>query len=218
MTRITPTFEYEVALWEQGYRCIVGVDEVGRGPLAGPVVAGAAVLYSPEVDHSWLPDVRDSKMLTAKQRERLAPLIRAEAFAVGVGVVSPRMIDDIGIAPACRLAMMRAIAALPCTPDFIIVDGRDRLSNATLPQKTIIDGDALTYTIAAASVVAKVYRDALMVRLDSYYPGWGFAQHKGYSCTAHFDAIRRLGPSPVHRMCFSPFRVQEEPAVQGVLL
>ena len=200
-----PTFLEEQALWAQGYRCIAGVDEVGRGPLAGPVVAAAAVLYTPDVALPWLDRVRDSKQLSARQREALDPLIRNDCFGIGVGVVSPRVIDDIGIAPATHLAMRRAIESLPCTPDFVIVDGRER-PKLPAPLKAIIGGDALVLSVAAASVVAKVYRDRLMCRLDACCSGWGFAQHKGYASATHLEAIRRLGPSSAHRLSFSPFR------------
>ena len=201
----TPTFDEEAALWSQGYRCIAGVDEVGRGPVAGPVVAAAVVLFPPEGELPWLKQVRDSKQLTARQRAGLEPCIRAEAFAVGVGVVSPMVIDRIGIAPACREAMRRALADLPCRPDFAVIDGRDRLT-LEQPHKLVVKGDGSVLSVAAASIVAKVYRDALMIRLDACCSGWGFARHKGYATAEHLAAIQRLGPSVAHRRSFFPFR------------
>ncbi len=200
-----PTFDEESALWDQGYRCIAGVDEVGRGPVAGPVVAAAVVLYPLEGDQPWLGQVRDSKQLTAGQRGKVEPRIRAEAFGVGVGVVSPTIIDRIGIAPACREAMRRALANLPCQPDFALIDGRDRLT-LEQPYKTVVKGDGAILSVAAASIVAKVYRDRLMVRLDECCRGWGFARHKGYATRDHLQAIERLGPSVAHRRSFLPFR------------
>lgn len=173
--------------------------------MAGPVVAAAVVLYPPDGEPPWLAQVRDSKQLTAPQRARIEAGIRAEAFGVGVGVVSPAVIDRIGIAPACREAMRRALADLPCRADFAVIDGRDRLA-LEQPCKMVVKGDGSVLSVAAASIVAKVYRDRLMVRLDACCAGWGFAQHKGYATRDHLLAIQRLGPSVAHRRSFQPFR------------
>lgn len=170
------------------------------------MVAAAAVLFpSDPAEHPWLEAVRDSKELTAAQRAVLEPLIREHAFGVGVGVVSPAVIDRIGIVPACRLAMRRALEALPCAPDFVLVDGRDPVTFAP-PSRSVVKGDGSIRSVAAASIVAKVYRDRLMERLEACCSGWGFARHKGYATAAHLDAIRRLGASPAHRLSFLPFR------------
>ncbi len=203
--RTVPSFDEEAALWAQGYRCIAGLDEVGRGPLAGPVVAAAVVLYPVEDDLSWLADVRDSKTLSARQRERLDELIRRHAFGVGVGVVSPTVIDRDGIVPASRRAMLRAMEALPCAPDHLLIDGRERVAT-NVPQKAVIRGDGSIISVAAASIVAKVYRDRLMERLDACCPGWGFSQHKGYATAMHLQLLQKRGPSPAHRRSFAPSR------------
>ncbi len=203
--RTVPSFDEEAALWAQGYRCIAGLDEVGRGPLAGPVVAAAVVLYPVEDDLSWLADVRDSKTLSARQRERLDELIRRHAFGVGVGVVSPTVIDRDGIVPASRWAMLRAMEALPCAPDHLLIDGRERVAT-NVPQKAVIRGDGSIISVAAASIVAKVYRDRLMERLDACCTGWGFSQHKGYATAMHLQLLQERGPSPAHRRSFAPSR------------
>lgn len=198
-----PDFREEMALWEQGFRCIAGVDEVGRGPLAGPVVAAVVVLFPPMLDSPWLRQVRDSKLLSAAQRQRLAPLIQAQARGVGVGVVSHENIDRDGIVQATRQAMAEALQQLPLKPDFVLIDGRERL-RIRVKQRAIVKGDRLVTSIAAASIVAKVHRDRLMEALDERYPGWGFAQHKGYGTPQHLEALHRLGPSAIHRRSFMP--------------
>ena len=208
---ILPTFREERALAAQGYRAVAGVDEVGRGPLAGPVMAGAVVL--PE---RWLRRprrngrgedprryLRDSKTLSAAQRERLYDAITACAVAWAVGEASVEEIDRLGIVPATRLAMRRAIDALRPGPQALLVDAVD-LSELRLPCRAIIDGDALCGSIAAASIVAKVARDRLMEDLDRRYPGYGFAEHKGYATREHLRLLRELGPCPIHRRTFAP--------------
>lgn len=206
-----PDFGREMALWEQGYRRIAGVDEVGRGPLAGPVVAAAVQLFPPPLGGAWISQVRDSKLLSAAQRERLSPLIQKHARAVAVAVICPEEIDRMGIGAAVRVAMARALGQLSVKADYVLVDGRERLSTATR-QQAVVKGDQTVVSIAAASIVAKVYRDRLMVELAEQYPGWGFAQHKGYGTPQHLEALRRLGPSPAHRRTFSPVRELMEPA------
>ena len=199
---LIPTYKHEAALLREGFLSIAGVDEVGRGPLAGPVVAGAVVLRPEDARRRWWRPVRDSKMLTAAQREELAGVIRDRAASFGIGAVGHDGIDRFGIVKATRQAMAIALKKLPTRPDYLLIDGRERVDGYR--QQAIIDGDALVVSIAAASIVAKVYRDRLMEELDLQYPGWGFGQHKGYYTPQHIDALRRLGPSPIHRMSFAP--------------
>ena len=202
-----PDLHEEMALYAAGYGHIAGLDEAGRGSWAGPVVAGAVIL---PLDHPDLPQqlegVRDSKQLTPRQRERLYPIIESVALAVAVGVVPPERIDEVGIVPATRQAMGLAIAHLNLHPDFLLIDFLS-LPDLPVSQKGITNGDALSLSIAAASIVAKVTRDRLMVQLDSRYPGYGFARHKGYGTSQHREALVRLGPSPVHRLSYAPMRL-----------
>ncbi len=200
---IVPTWKEEHALWAQGYRRVAGIDEAGRGPLAGPVVA-AAVILPPDFEAPWMERIRDSKLLTPKARSELAAALH-EAVAVGVGHASSRDIDRLGLVKATHRAMRRAVSKLHPAPDFLLVDGRERLRGGP-PKKAVIDGDALCYCIAAASIVAKVARDRMMEQLDRRYPGYGFARHKGYGTQRHMEALQCLGPSPVHRRLFAPVR------------
>jgi ribonuclease HII len=205
---VKPGWRTERALWREGAVRVAGVDEVGRGPLAGPVVAAAVVM--PQTDSGctprarWIARLRDSKMLAPGDRQELAAIIR-ERTEWGIGVVSAQVVDQINILQASRLAMRRALDALVSPPNAVIVDGRDRVDGVPL-QRTVIDGDALCVSVAAASIVAKVYRDALMCDLDSIFPGYGFAEHKGYATREHFRALARLGYSNVHRLSFEPVR------------
>ena len=199
-----PTFDHERPLWEQGLRFVAGVDEVGRGPLAGPVVAGAVILPS-GARFPWLGEVRDSKDLPAAKREELAEKIRAQAVAFGLGAVEPERIDAMGIAPASRLAMARALAALQPAAEYALIDAF-RLPEVVIPHHGIIDGDALSLSIAAASIVAKVHRDRIMQMYDALYPDYGFGRHKGYPTSAHMEALTRHGPCPIHRRSFGPVR------------
>lgn len=201
---LLPDREREAALWREGFRVVAGVDEVGRGPLAGPVVA-AAVVLPPDFHASWLAEVRDSKLLTQTERQRLDANIRTDLAAVAVGSATVEEIDCLGIGAANRLAMLRAVAALPLLPDFLLIDGRERLA-VEIAQRAVIDGDALCLSIAAASIVAKVHRDALMDQLDAAYPGWGFARHKGYPTAEHRTKLAAEGPLPVHRRSYAPVR------------
>jgi ribonuclease HII len=182
-------------------RHVAGVDEVGMGPLAGPVVA-AAVVFPPDFE---LDGICDSKVLRAPVRERLDVEIRRRAIAVGVAVVEPEEIDRINIYRAGLTACRRAVEALGVVPDFVLVDGRE-IPALPMPQSAYPKGDSFVCSIAAASIVAKVHRDAIMRELDGRYPGYGFARHMGYSTAAHFAAIRERGPSPVHRRSFAPVR------------
>lgn len=182
----------------RGYQLIAGIDEVGRGALAGPVVA-AAVVLDPA---SPIPvGLNDSKLLTAAQRERLDEEIRRTAIAYAVGLVSPEEIDRTNILIATRRAMLEAAAALNPAPEFLLIDAV-QLKDTSLPQRAIIRGDAISASIAAASIVAKTYRDALMRDYDRLHPAYGFARHVGYGTRAHFAALRSCGPCPIHRKSF----------------
>ena len=203
----------EEATYSLGYHRIAGVDEVGRGPLAGPVVA-AAVILPRGFSH---PGIKDSKMLTRAQRETVAPIIRENAVSWAVGIVDVDEIDRRNILNASLLAMAKAYGGLRPAPDYLLIDGNhvlpcelllmDIADGGRLPgQRSIVKGDRLCLAIAAASILAKVARDELMVRLDKDYPEYGFAKHKGYGSAAHLEALRRLGPSPVHRRSFKPVR------------
>lgn len=205
MVSQAPTFIEEERLRAQGYQLIAGIDEVGRGPLSGPVMA-AAVILSLEDRPSWLHLIRDSKRLTPLKREFLFDCIQQDAAAFGVGVVSPEVIDERGIIAATRLAMRSAVEQLSSPPDFLLIDAIS-LPNLDLPQKSIIRGDNLSLSIAAASIVAKVTRDRLMVELDSLFPGYGLARNKGYATPEHLARLRHLGPCPIHRKTFTPVRV-----------
>ena len=182
-------------------RCIAGVDEAGRGPLAGPVVA-AAVMFSPQFLHSNLEKLNDSKKLSSETRFQLFKKI-AGSSRVGLGIATEGEIDHWNIYQATRMAMKRAVLSLSRTPDLILIDGNMKL-DLPLPQKSIIKGDGKSASIAAASVIAKVFRDTWMVYLDSLYPIYRFKQHKGYGTKDHIKRIRSSGPSPVHRKTFSP--------------
>ena len=207
LTKPTATQADERRLWQAGFARVAGIDEVGRGPLAGPVVAGAVVL--PDLDAlsvEGLEIIQDSKSLTARQRERGAELVRTIALAVGVGEASSEEIDALGIAPATKLAMRRALDELAEPPDHLLVDGNAGIDWRLRPCIAVVKGDARCSAVAAASVVAKVHRDAIMRDLDVSYPGYGLGEHKGYAAASHLAAIAALGPSPVHRMSFSPMR------------
>jgi len=205
-TPVRPSLREELDLLAAGYVHVAGLDEAGRGPWAGPVCAAAVVL---PLDRPDLPDlltgVCDSKQLSPARRERLRPLIEAVAKAVGVGWATPAEIDEWGIAPATRQAMARAVARLECEVDALLVD-YIRLPELDLPQRALPRADARCLSVAAASVIAKVERDRLMVALDQAFPGYGFARHKGYGTRQHREALIRLGPSPVHRMSWRPVR------------
>ncbi|MEE8471051.1 MAG: ribonuclease HII [Dehalococcoidia bacterium] len=199
-----PSFIEEESLRAQGYQLIAGIDEVGRGPLAGPVVAAAAIL-SVESRPSWLRSVRDSKQLTSQKRELLFECIRKDSVAFGIGAALPRVIDAQGIVAATRLAMRSAVENLSSLPDFLLIDALG-LPALNLPQRSIIRGDNLSLSIAVASILAKVTRDRFMVKLDSLFPGYGFVRNKGYGTPEHLEGLRRLGPCPVHRKSFFPVR------------
>ena len=198
-----PDLIHEGLWWSQGLVRVAGVDEAGRGPWAGPVVAGAVVLPPDPAVALALAGVRDSKQLSPRQRERLFAVIQEAAVSWAPGVVPSEEIDRLGIVPATRLAMRQAVDALGAHPQALLVDAV-RLPAIPLPQHSLIHGDALCLSIAAASIVAKVTRDWLMVDMDSLYPGYGFARHKGYGTPRHALALRELGPCPIHRRSFAP--------------
>ncbi len=190
----------ERLLWRVGIRLVAGVDEVGMGPLAGPVVAAAVVLPAETHVHG----VADSKALTPAVRERLAGEIERRALGIGLGVASPEEIDRVNIYQAGLLALRRAVDALqPLVPGFVLVDGRE-IPGLGMPQSAYPKGDAFVSSIAAASIVAKCRRDALMRDLDAQYPVYGFGRHMGYATREHLAALRAYGPSPIHRRSFAP--------------
>ncbi len=203
-TRPKPSFAEERRLEALGYRFIAGIDEVGRGSLAGPVVA-AAVIVPCRIEADWLRQVKDSKLLSPGKREYLFGQIHEIAISVGIGMASYEIIDTRGIVRATRLAMKLAIAQLSPPPEFLLIDYLS-LPEVLLPQKGIVYGDSLCFSIACASIIAKVTRDRLMAELDSSYPGYGLAQHKGYCTREHVANLKRLGPSPIHRRSFHPVK------------
>ena len=210
-----PNLDFELAFWRDGYRCVAGVDEAGRGAWAGPVVAGAVILpvADERIARIWtrsrlfreIARVNDSKQLSPRVREELFEPIRAHAVTCATGAASHEEIDALGILRASHLAMYRAIAALSPVPDALLIDALV-LPELEVPQQGIIHGDALALSIAAASILAKVTRDRLMCELDATIPGYHFAQHKGYGTAAHQEALRELGPSSVHRRSYAPVR------------
>lgn len=194
--RLEKLWRFENEAYAQGYRAIVGTDEVGRGPLAGPVVAAAVVLPR----GVEILGINDSKKLSEKRREALAEEIKEKALAYKIAEVSPAEIDRINILHAAERAMKEAVEALPFG-DYLLVDGQNQL-DVRLPVRNLIGGDSISISIAAASIIAKVYRDHLMVQLDSVYPQYNFAQNKGYGTADHYAALQKYGPSPVHRRSF----------------
>jgi ribonuclease HII len=236
-SRAEPTTLLEDEGYLEGFKRIAGLDEVGRGPWAGPVVA-AAVIFPRGLVHS---EIRDSKLLSAARREELSPWIKERAAAWGLGIVGPEEIDRINILQATLLAMGNAVKQLKPSPDLLLIDGTHIVplqfleaigtrqqaigaGGAPLPpasclmpsfpaQRAIKKGDRICHAIAAASIIAKVARDEMMAEYDKQYPGYGFAQHKGYGAPAHEEALRRLGPSPIHRRSFRPVREWEKVAV-----
>ncbi|MDP3065055.1 MAG: ribonuclease HII [Chloroflexota bacterium] len=204
--RQPPDLAMERALLAEGYRCVAGIDEAGRGPLAGPVLVGAVVL-PPDLDEAcdWLRLVRDSKQLTPAQRERAFEAIQRNAVAAGAGTASPEEIDALGLTAAVRLALLRAVGALSMRPDFLLCDYMT-LRRVDTPHRAVVKGDGRSRSIAAGSIVAKVTRDRLMREYDALYPGFGFARHKGYPTVEHLRALERLGPCPLHRRSFAPVR------------
>lgn len=201
-----PDISFERRLWEQGIHLIAGVDEAGRGALAGPVAVGAVVLPG-EVEgiESELAGVRDSKVMTPKDRQTWAEVIKTVALAWGVGMASSREIDNSGIVPGTYLAAARALSKLQVTVEHLLVD-YITLPGVAVPQTPLVKGDARSLSIASAAILAKTTRDALLVELDGQYPGYAFASNKGYGTATHRKAIQRLGPCAQHRCTFSPVK------------
>jgi ribonuclease HII len=199
--RLDAMRHFERVLWKSGIRDIAGVDEAGMAPLAGPVVA-AAVMFPPDTE---IAGVDDSKRLDAPTRERLAAEIRAKASGVSVGIATVADIDQVNIYHAGLLAMRRAVEGLPRPPQHLLVDART-VPGVAMPQNPFNKGDGINFSIAAASIIAKTERDAMMVELDRQYPGYGFAAHKGYPVPEHREALLKLGRSPVHRLSFPVLR------------
>ena len=198
-------YRYEAQAWREGVARVAGVDEAGRGPLAGPVVA-AAVIIAPD---RRIPGLADSKPLPPERREALFAVIHARALGVGVGVVDHETIDRINILQATRAAMGQALAALAVAPELVITDFV-ALDGLPCPQRNLVGGDRRSASVAAASIVAKVARDRLMRELDAQYPAYGFARHKGYATPEHLAALDRGGPCPIHRRSFSGYWRQGE--------
>ena len=195
-----PTFEYEEKHYLEGYTAVCGCDEAGRGPLCGPVVAAAVILpRGLEIE-----GLNDSKKLSEKKREALFDIIKEKAVAYAIAEVSPKEIDEINILNASMLAMRRAVEALSTKADFALIDGNCSREFA-IPTETVVKGDAKSYSIAAASILAKVTRDSGCIELDKEYPQYGIAKHKGYPTKDHMDAVRKYGPAPIYRMSFLKF-------------
>lgn len=190
-------WEIEDSFYDQGLQVICGVDEAGRGPLAGPVCAAAVILPR----GLEIPGLNDSKKLSDKRRRELFPEIQKQALAFGIGFASEKEIDAINILQATFLAMERALAQLPVKPELVLIDG-NREKDFGIPVKTVVKGDSLSANIAAASILAKVSRDDVMLEMAREYPRYGFEIHKGYGTKAHYDALRQFGPSPIHRQTF----------------
>lgn len=190
-------WQIENSYFDKGIKLICGVDEAGRGPLAGPVCA-AAVILPPNLE---IPGLNDSKKLSDKKRRELFPIIQEQALACGIGFADHREIDEINILQATFLAMERALSQLKVKPELALIDG-NRQKDFGIPAATVVQGDSLSASIAAASVLAKVARDDIMLKLDEEYPQYGFGVHKGYGTKAHYEAIAQFGPSPIHRMTF----------------
>jgi len=199
-----PSLDEENKLKSQGYELIAGIDEAGRGALAGPVVASAVILPG-STNLPWFKLVRDSKELSPRKREFLCDLIQKEALAVGTGVIAPQVIDSLNILKATKLAMMQAVEKLPKQPHFLLID-RLTLPGLSIPQTGITRGDKLCLSIACASIIAKVTRDHIMQELDRIYPGYGLARNKGYGTREHISRLRQLVPSPIHRLSFAPIK------------
>ena len=196
--RLQAMLIHERRLWGSGRSLIAGVDEVGRGPLAGPVVAAAVIL-----PHDFdVLGIDDSKKLSPKKREELAEVIKEKALAWSVGWVGPERIDEINILEATKEAMTQAVQGLSLQPDHVLIDGNFTVRSLALPQTAIVKGDANSTSIAAASILAKVTRDRYMEEMDAVYPGYAFASNKGYGTKAHYDGLKAQGPTPIHRKSF----------------
>lgn len=203
-----PTLDLENnIITKTGFRLIAGLDEAGRGAIAGPIVAAAVILPFDQPDRlNALEEVNDSKQLSARSRERLFEIIQKHALSCGIASIAAEEIDQTGISLANKAAMRQAVRQLCPPPEFLIIDGRIRLGQLSIPQQSIVRGDSLSYSIAAASILAKVARDRIMQDLDGMYPGYAFAKHKGYCTRQHQSLVEQIGPCPVHRHSFAPIR------------
>ncbi len=201
-----PHLQKEIALLKQGYRFVAGLDEAGRGAWAGPVVAAAVILplHRPNLP-AQLTGLRDSKLLSPAQRERLFEVIQTTAAGWAVGLASAAQVDDLNVVGATRLAMQQALAALPIAPDYLLLDHL-KLPAVPLPQDAFPKADNISLSVAAASVLAKVTRDRLMVELHRQYPQYAFDRHKGYGTQLHQTALAKFGPTPAHRLSYGPIR------------
>ena len=205
LKKLYPSLDEERKLWRAGFVHVAGLDEAGRGALAGPVVAGAVVLPANTRHTGLWAEVQDSKLLSPPRREELAVQIQEQAAAWSLGEASAAEIDASGIAPATRLAMRRAVQALSPAPDHLLLDWV-QLKSLNLPQQSFTKGDLKIVSIAAASILAKIHRDRLLCHLHEDYPAYGFHSHKGYAAPSHLAAIEEFGPCPAHRHSFSPMR------------
>ena len=203
-----PDCSFETSLWQNGWSWVAGLDEAGRGAWAGPVFAAAGILPPEPGVEAMLPGVRDSKQMTPRQRQHWAGEIQLIALAWGIGWADAQEIDQLGILPATRLAMARAVDQLGSSPEFLLVDGNFHLPDLPLPQQSLIKGDGRSLSIAAASVLAKTARDILLTDYEEEFPGYGFARHKGYGTALHRAALARLGVCSIHRRSFAPIRSQ----------
>ena len=204
-SKTAPDYSEESILIDKGYSLIAGLDEVGRGTLAGPVVAGVVILpVNPE--YPWVKDIRDSKMLTPKRRERILKDMEKDCLAIQTGSASAAEIDQDGIVKATSVAMERALKSLPLEPQYLLLDALP-LPGINIPQKAIVKGDVHCLSIAAASIAAKVFRDKIMVEKDKTYPGYGFASNKGYGTKEHLDQLSKEGPCDIHRYSFAPIKL-----------
>ncbi|MDD5454242.1 MAG: ribonuclease HII [Candidatus Ratteibacteria bacterium] len=196
---LQPNDIYESKLWHRDIKFVAGIDEAGRGPLAGPVVA-AAVIFHP---FKKIDGIKDSKQLSPSKREELFELISKEALDWGVGIVSERIIEKINILQATRLAMLKAVQEIKTHPEFLLIDGHISV-DVEIPQQPIIDGDGKSFSIGAASIIAKVTRDRMMQKYHKLFPEYGFDKHKGYGTQKHFQALQTYGPCPIHRRTYEP--------------
>ena len=204
-----PNLEFEQALWEAGVALVAGIDEAGRGALAGPVAAGVVILPNSKAIQKKLHGVNDSKQLSSKKREYWLEIIMQQAVSCQVGFGWPEEIDELGIVPATRLAALRALAKLDKAPGHLLIDAIS-IPDAEIEETSLIKGDCRSLSIACASIAAKVTRDSYMREAAEKYPEYGFEAHKGYGTVYHRRAIERLGPSEIHRMSFAPMRQEEE--------
>ena len=198
LERLTEIKKIDQSVYDEGYEYVCGIDEAGRGPLAGPVVVAAVIMPK----DSMIEGVNDSKKVSEKKREKLYDLITEEAIAYSVGIIDHNKIDEINILNATKLGLKNAIEELKVRPDIILVDALNNMDTDGIPYKSIIKGDAKSYNIAAASIIAKVTRDRIMREWDKIYPQYGFEKHKGYGTAAHIAAIKENGLSPLHRLSF----------------